>query len=44
MGKPVAMKPLLVSKVNTAVQIVLAALVLAALGFGFDAGWALASR
>ncbi len=33
MGNPVAMKPLLVSKANTAVQIVLAALVLAELSF-----------
>jgi cardiolipin synthase len=33
MGKPVAMKPLLVSKANTLVQIVLAAVVLAELAF-----------
>lgn len=39
MGKPVAMKPLYVSKVNTTVQIVLAALVLAEPTFGFDVGW-----
>jgi len=39
-GKPVAVKPLLVSKINTAAQIVLAGLVLAALGFGYDAVWA----
>jgi cardiolipin synthase len=36
-GKPVAMKPLLVSKLNTGAQIALACLVLAALAFGFDA-------
>src|SRR5947207_9718431 len=39
--KPVSVKPHPVSKLNTAVQLVLVALVLAALGFGFDAGWAL---
>ncbi len=39
--KPVAIKPVLVSKLNTAAQILLAGLVLAALGFGFDAGWTL---
>nr|WP_206078871.1 CDP-alcohol phosphatidyltransferase family protein [Mesorhizobium camelthorni] len=33
MGKPVAMKPLLVSKANTLIQIVLAAVVLAELAF-----------
>lgn len=38
MGNPVAMKPLFVSKANTAAQIVLAALVLAELAFGFQAG------
>lgn len=38
MGKPVAMRPLFVSKANTAVQIVLAALVLAELSFGFGTG------
>jgi cardiolipin synthase (CMP-forming) len=37
-AKPVAIKPLLVSKLNTAAQILLAGLVLAALGFDFDAG------
>ncbi|MDI4657081.1 CDP-alcohol phosphatidyltransferase family protein [Xanthobacter autotrophicus] len=36
MAKPVAISPLLVSKVNTAVQIVFAAFVLAASGFGLD--------
>jgi cardiolipin synthase len=40
-GKPIAVKPLAVSKFNTVAQILLAALVLGALGFGFDAGWAL---
>jgi cardiolipin synthase len=30
-----------VSKANTAAQLLLVGLVLAALGFGFDAGWAL---
>jgi cardiolipin synthase (CMP-forming) len=34
-GKPVAMKPLMVSKLNTAAQVALAATVLASLGFGF---------
>jgi cardiolipin synthase len=33
--KPVPMKPLMVSKLNTAAQVALAALVLASLGFGF---------
>jgi cardiolipin synthase len=35
--KPVALKPLLVSKLNTVAQIVLALLVIAARGFDFDA-------
>ncbi len=35
-GKPVPMKPLMVSKLNTAAQVAFAALVLASLGFGFD--------
>jgi cardiolipin synthase (CMP-forming) len=34
--KPVAMKPLMVSKLNTVAQVSFAALVLASLGFGFD--------
>src|SRR5438105_8509333 len=34
-GKPVPMKPLMVSKLNTVAQVAFAALVLAALGFGF---------
>ena len=33
------MKPLVVSKINTAVQIILAALVLGALGFEMNSGW-----
>ena len=39
--KPIAIKPHPVSKANTAAQLLLLALVLAALGFGFEAGWAL---
>ena len=39
--KPVGVKPHPVSKANTAAQLLLVGLVLAALGFGFDAGWAL---
>ena len=35
-GKPVPMKPLMVSKLNTVAQVSFAALVLAALGFGFN--------
>jgi len=35
--KPVALKPLAVSKFNTVAQILLALVVLAALGYGFDA-------
>ncbi|HVY58519.1 MAG TPA: CDP-alcohol phosphatidyltransferase family protein [Xanthobacteraceae bacterium] len=38
LGKPIAVKPLLVSKLNTLAQIVFAGLVLASLGFGFSAG------
>jgi cardiolipin synthase len=41
LNKPVGVKPHMVSKVNTAAQLLLVGLVLAALGFGFDAGWAL---
>ncbi|HLN07566.1 MAG TPA: CDP-alcohol phosphatidyltransferase family protein, partial [Xanthobacteraceae bacterium] len=37
-GKPVVVKPLLVSKVNTAAQIVLVGLVLGSLGFAIDLG------
>jgi cardiolipin synthase len=39
--KPVAVKPLLVSKLNTAAQIVFAGLVLGSLGLGFNPGWLL---
>jgi len=39
MDKPVQVKPLAVSKANTAAQIVLATLVLASLGLGFDFDW-----
>jgi cardiolipin synthase len=39
--KPVGVKPHPVSKANTAAQLLLVGLVLGALGFGFDAGWAL---
>jgi cardiolipin synthase len=39
-GRPPAMRPLLVSKANTAAQILLAALALLVAGFGLDAaGW-----
>jgi len=38
-NKPVSVKPHTVSKINTAVQLLLVGLVLAALGFGFDPGW-----
>jgi cardiolipin synthase (CMP-forming) len=41
-GSPVEIKPLTVSKINTAAQIVLATLVLAALGLGFAADWLIA--
>jgi cardiolipin synthase (CMP-forming) len=37
-GKPMPVKPLLVSKANTVAQILLATLVLAEQAFGFDAG------
>lgn len=37
-GKPIPMKPLMVSKLNTVAQVAFAALVLAALGFGFGPG------
>jgi cardiolipin synthase len=37
LGRPMTVKPLLVSKLNTAAQIVFACLVLAALAFGFEA-------
>jgi cardiolipin synthase len=38
-GRPVTLKPHPVSKLNTVAQILLALLVLAALGFGFNADW-----
>jgi cardiolipin synthase (CMP-forming) len=37
-GRPMQVKPLLVSKLNTVAQMVFACLVLASLGFRFDAG------
>ena len=37
-GKPIPMKPLMVSKLNTVAQVAFAALVLASLGFGFKLG------
>ncbi len=37
-GKPIPMKPLMVSKLNTVAQVAFAALVLAALGFGIAPG------
>jgi cardiolipin synthase len=37
-GKPIPMKPLMVSKLNTVAQVAFAALVLGSLGFGFDSG------
>jgi cardiolipin synthase len=40
-GKPVEVKPLLVSKLNTAAQIFFAGLVLGSLGLQFDPGWVL---
>lgn len=40
LGRPVRIKPLIVSKANTVAQIVLAATVLADEGFGLGLGWA----
>lgn len=40
-GKPVAVRPLLVSKLNTVAQILLAGLVLGSLGLDFDPDWLL---
>lgn len=40
MAQPIEMKPLVVSKLNTAVQLVLAALVLGELAFGIDMAFA----
>ena len=39
LGNPMTVRPLTVSKFNTAAQILLAGVVLAALGFQFDARW-----
>ena len=39
LDRPIAVKPLLVSKLNTVAQIVFAGLVLGSLGMGFEAGW-----
>jgi cardiolipin synthase len=38
LGNPMTVRPLLISKINTAIQILLAGVVLAALGFQFEAG------
>jgi cardiolipin synthase len=40
-GKPLTVKPLWISKLNTIVQILLAAVVLGTQGFGLDPGYAL---
>ena len=40
-GRPVAVKPLLVSKLNTVAQILFAGLVLGSLGLKFNPGWLL---
>jgi cardiolipin synthase len=40
-GRPIAMRPLIVSKINTVAQIVFAGLVLGSLGFDFHPGWVL---
>lgn len=37
-GKPINVRPLVVSKLNTVAQILFACLILASLGFGFDTG------
>jgi cardiolipin synthase len=39
MDRPLAIRPLLVSKLNTVAQIVFAGLVLGSLGLAFDLGW-----
>jgi cardiolipin synthase len=39
LGRPVAMQPLVISKINTLAQVILAAVVLADLAFSFDLGW-----
>lgn len=38
LGKPITVRPLLVSKLNTVAQIFFACLILASLGFGFNTG------
>ena len=38
-GRPLPMKPLLVSKLNTAAQLIFAGVVLATLGLRFEANW-----
>ena len=38
-GRPLPMKPLLVSKLNTAAQLLFAGIVLASLGLRFEANW-----
>jgi cardiolipin synthase len=43
LGRPPAIKPLLVSKINTALQILLAGAALAVAGFGLEEGWWLAA-
>ena len=40
-NKPVTLKPLTISKLNTVAQILLALIVLASLAFAFDAQWAI---
>jgi cardiolipin synthase (CMP-forming) len=42
-GKPLPMKPLLVSKLNTAAQFIFAGVVLATLGLRFEADWLVAA-
>jgi cardiolipin synthase len=41
MNRPMAVRPHPVSKLNTVAQIILAGLVLASIGFRFNAGWSL---
>jgi cardiolipin synthase len=38
-GKPVSVRPLVISKINTVAQILFAGLVLGSLGLGFDPAW-----
>jgi cardiolipin synthase len=40
-GKPIAVRPLVVSKINTVAQILFAGLVLGSLGLGINPGWLL---